>query len=42
MPTIEIYRVKIEPADAERLLEIRASAVAESSSRSPSCCGPSS
>jgi hypothetical protein len=29
MPTIEIYRVKIEPADAERLLEIRASAVAE-------------
>jgi hypothetical protein len=29
MPTIEIYRVKIEPANAERLLEIRAAAVAE-------------
>ena len=29
MPSIEIYRVRIEPADVERLLEIRAAAVAE-------------
>jgi len=29
MPTIEIYRVKIDPADVERLLVIRAAAVAE-------------
>ncbi len=29
MPTIEIYRAKIDPAKVERLLEIRADAVAE-------------
>jgi hypothetical protein len=29
MSTIEIYRVKIEPADVDRLIEIRAAAVAE-------------
>jgi hypothetical protein len=29
MPSIEIYRVRIDPAHAERLLEIRAAAVAE-------------
>ena len=29
MPLIEIYRAKIDPADVERLLEIRADAVAE-------------
>ena len=29
MPTIEIYRVRIDPADVDRLLEIRAAAVAE-------------
>lgn len=29
MPTIEIYRVKIDAANVERLLEIRAAAVAE-------------
>jgi len=29
MPAIEIYRVRIEPADVDRLLEIRAAAVAE-------------
>ena len=29
MPTVEIYRVRIDPARAERLLEIRAAAVAE-------------
>jgi hypothetical protein len=29
MPTIEIYRVRIDPANVERLLEIRAAAVAE-------------
>jgi hypothetical protein len=29
MPSIEIYRVRIDPGDAERLLEIRAAAVAE-------------
>jgi hypothetical protein len=29
VPTIDIYRVKIDPADVDRLLEIRAAAVAE-------------
>jgi hypothetical protein len=29
VPTIEIYRVKVDPANVERLLEIRAAAVAE-------------
>jgi hypothetical protein len=29
MPCIEIYRVKIEPANVARLLEIRDTAVAE-------------
>src|SRR5688500_576788 len=29
MPTIEIYRVRIEPANVDRLLEIRDAAVAE-------------
>jgi hypothetical protein len=29
MPIIEIYRAKIDPANVERLLEIRAAAVAE-------------
>ena len=29
MPVIEVYRVKIDPAKVERLLEIRAAAVAE-------------
>lgn len=29
MPLIEIYRAKIDPADVNRLLEIRADAVAE-------------
>ena len=29
MPLIEIYRAKIDPADVERLMEIRADAVAE-------------
>ena len=29
MPTIEIYRVRIDPANVDRLLEIRAAAVAE-------------
>ena len=29
MPLIEIYRAKIDPANVERLLEIRAGAVAE-------------
>jgi hypothetical protein len=29
VPTIEIYRVKIDPANVDRLLEIRAAAVAE-------------
>jgi hypothetical protein len=29
MPLIEIYRVKIDPANVERLLEIRADAVAQ-------------
>ena len=29
MPTIEIYRVKVAPADVERLLDIRARAVSE-------------
>ena len=29
MPSIEIYRVRIDPANVERLLEIRAAAVAE-------------
>lgn len=29
MPIIEIYRVRIDPADVERLLEIREAAVAE-------------
>src|SRR5262245_15277880 len=29
MPSIEVYRVRIEPDDVERLLEIRAAAVSE-------------
>lgn len=29
MPTIEIYRVRIDPANVDRLLEIRDAAVAE-------------
>jgi hypothetical protein len=29
MPTTEIYRVKIDPANVDRLLEIRGAAVAE-------------
>jgi hypothetical protein len=29
MPSIEIYRVRIDPANVERLLEVRAAAVAE-------------
>ena len=29
MPSIEIYRVRIDPANVERLLEVRAVAVAE-------------
>lgn len=29
MPLIEIYRAKIDPADVDRLLEIRADAVVE-------------
>ena len=29
MPTIEVYRVRIDPANVDRLLEIRAAAVAE-------------
>lgn len=29
MPTIEVYRAKIDPANVDRLLEIRAQAVAE-------------
>jgi hypothetical protein len=29
MPTIEIYRVRIDPANVDRLLEIRSAAVAE-------------
>ena len=29
MPTIEIYRVRIDPANVDRLLDIRAAAVAE-------------
>ena len=29
MPAIEVYRVKIDPAHVERLLEIRSAAVAE-------------
>jgi len=29
MPTIEIYRVRIDPSDVDRLLEIRDAAVAE-------------
>jgi hypothetical protein len=29
VPAVEIYRVKIEPANVKRLLEIRAAAVAE-------------
>ena len=29
MPNVEIYRVKVDPANVERLLEIRATAVAE-------------
>jgi hypothetical protein len=29
MPTIDVYRVRIDPGDVDRLLEIRAAAVAE-------------
>jgi hypothetical protein len=29
MPMLEIYRAKIDPADVDHLLEIRAAAVAE-------------
>jgi DNA-directed RNA polymerase specialized sigma24 family protein len=35
MPIIEIYRARIDPADAERLLKIRADAVAEFQQRVP-------
>lgn len=35
MPTIEIYRAKIDPANVERLLEIRADAVAEFQAQLP-------
>jgi hypothetical protein len=35
MPILEIYRARIEPADVERLLEIRAAAVAEFQEQAP-------
>lgn len=35
MPIIEIYRAKIDPANVERLLEIRADAVAEFQAQVP-------
>jgi hypothetical protein len=35
MPIIEIYRVKVDPANVERLLEIREAAVAEFRERVP-------
>ena len=35
MPLIEIYRVKIDPANVDRLLEIRADAVAEFQQHAP-------
>jgi hypothetical protein len=35
MPSIEIYRVRIDPANVERLLEIRAAAVAEFQAQVP-------
>jgi hypothetical protein len=35
MPILEIYRAKVDPADVEHLLEIRAAAVAEFQERLP-------
>jgi hypothetical protein len=35
MPIIEIYRARIDPADVQRLLEIRADAVAEFQAQVP-------
>ncbi|HWT23118.1 MAG TPA: hypothetical protein VN213_06380 [Solirubrobacteraceae bacterium] len=35
MPRMDIYRVKIDPANVERLLEIRAAAVAEFQAQVP-------
>lgn len=35
MPTIEIYRVRIDPAHVDRLLEIRGAAVAEFQAQVP-------
>ncbi len=38
MPLIEIYRAKIDPANVDRFLEIRADAVAEFQQQVPDCC----
>jgi len=41
MPLIEIYRAKIDPANVDRLLEIRADAVAEFQQQVPELLGAS-
>jgi hypothetical protein len=35
MPVIEIYRARIDPANVDRLMEIRAQAVAEFQEQAP-------
>jgi hypothetical protein len=39
MPVIEVYRVRIDPANVERLLEIRGAAVAEFQEQVPELVG---
>jgi hypothetical protein len=39
MPIIEIYRVKVEPANVERMLEIHEAAVAEYQEQVPELLG---
>jgi hypothetical protein len=42
MLIIEAYRVRADPANVARLLEVRGAAMAESASRSRSCGRPTS